>query len=192
MDHKCLYVTPDAERGAERHRDLRYCHLGLKNGEVNRMTPKEALRECQAFRRLTDDRLEQIVALCSEQVYEPGTTIFQTGSMAEQVFVLVEGKVALQMEAPIGQLQLRKRVTLDTIGNGELFGWSGMVEPYVYTLSAICLRTSTILSIDARKLSSLLEENCPIAYEVLQGLTVVISSRLHDTMQLLVTERSLA
>ncbi len=156
------------------------------------MTPKEALRECQAFRRLTDDRLEKVAALCSEQVYQAGTTVFQSGSMAEQVFVLLEGKVALQMEAPMGQLQLRKRVTVDTIGNSELFGWSGMVEPYIYTLSAICLRTSTVLSIDARKLSSLLEEDCSIAYEVLQGLTSVISSRLHDTMQLLVTERSLA
>ncbi|TET12687.1 MAG: cyclic nucleotide-binding domain-containing protein [Dehalococcoidia bacterium] len=184
----------DTRRGERSRagRQLEILRLGLMNGEVNGMTPKEALRECQAFCRLTDDKLEKIAALSSEQVFEAGATIFQAGSMAEQIFVLMQGKVALQMEAPMGQLQLRKRVTLDTIGNSELFGWSGIVEPYIYTLSAICLRTSIVLSIDARKLSSLLQEDCPIAYEVLQGLAVVISSRLHDTMQLLVTERSLA
>ena len=155
------------------------------------MTPKQALKECQTFSRLTDDKLEKVAEICSQEVYEVGATIFQAGSMAEEVFILVDGKVALQMEAPMGQLQLRKRVTVETVGNSELFGWSGMVEPYIYTLSAICLRTSTVLIINAQKLSSLLQEDKLIAYEVLQGLTSTISSRLHDTMQMLVTERSL-
>lgn len=109
--------------------------------------------------------------------------------MAGQILVLVEGKVALQMETPRGQL--RRRVTVDVIRNGELFGWSGIVEPYIYTFSAICLQTATVLSIDAQKFSSLLQEDCPIAYEVLQELNTVVSSRLHETMQLLVTERCL-
>ncbi len=156
------------------------------------MTPKQALEKCQVFQRLTDDDLEKISALCSQEVHEAGVTIFQAGSMAERVFVLVDGKVALQMEAPTGQLQLRKRVTVDVVRNHELFGWSGMVEPYIYTLSAICLQTTMVLSIDAQKLSALLQEDCPIAYEVLQGLINVAGSQLHDTMQLLAAERSLA
>ena len=159
--------------------------------KVGKMTPKQALKECQTFSRLTDDKLEKVAEICSQEVYEVGATIFQAGSMAEEVFILVDGKVALQMEAPMGQLQLRKRVTVETVGNRELFGWSGMVEPYIYTLSAICLRTSTVLIINAQKLSSLLQEDYLIAYEVLQGLASTISSRLHDTMQMLVTERSL-
>ncbi len=153
------------------------------------MTPKQALRECQVFQRLTDDQLEKISTLCSREVYEAGATIFKAGSMAERLFVVVEGKVALQMEVPTEHL--RKRITVDTIRKGDLFGWSGIVEPYIYTLSAVCLQTATLLSIDAQKLSSLLKEDCPIAYEVFQGLNHIISSRLHDTRQLLVTERSL-
>jgi CRP-like cAMP-binding protein len=159
--------------------------------KVQEITPQQSLKECKVFRRLSDDKLDKIAAICSQDVYEVGSTVFQAGSMAEHVHIMVNGKVALQMESPLGQMQLRKRVTVETLGNGELFGWSGLVEPYTYTLSAICLRTSTVLSIDARELSSLLQEDCPVAYEVLQGLTSVIGSRLQDTMQLLVTERSL-
>ena len=133
------------------------------------MTPKQALRECQVFQRLTDDQLEKLATLCSQEVHEAGATIFQVGNTAGQLFVLEEGKVALQIELPVRQSQLRKRVTVDVIAKGELFGWSGMVEPYSYTLSAICLQRATVLAIDAAKLSSLLRDDCPIAYEVLYG-----------------------
>jgi toluene monooxygenase system ferredoxin subunit len=158
---------------------------------VEQMTTKQALKACQVFQGLTDERLEKVAEVCSQETHEVGSTVFHAGAMAQHVYVLVDGKVALQMESPVGQMQLRKRVTVDTIGKGELFGWSGLVEPYSYTMSAICLRASTVLAIDAQKLSTLLQDDCPIAYEVLQGLTGVISSRLHDTLQLLVTERSL-
>jgi toluene monooxygenase system ferredoxin subunit len=158
---------------------------------VEQMTTKQALKACQVFQGLTDERLEKVAEACSQEVHEVGGTVFHAGAMAQHVYVLIDGKVALQMESPVGQMQLRKRVTVDTIGKGELFGWSGLVEPYSYTMSAICLRASTVVAVDAQKLSTLLQDDCPIAYEVLQGLTGVISSRLHDTLQLLVTERSL-
>ena len=155
------------------------------------MTPEQVLRECQAFQRLTDDQLQKVAALCSQEVYEAGTAIFHVGTGAEQLFVLVDGKVALQMELPMQPAQLRKRVTVDAINRGELFGWSGLVEPHTYTLSAICLQRTEVLAIDAPRLSSLLRDDCPIAHEVLYGLIKVMASRLHDTMQLLVAERSL-
>lgn len=156
------------------------------------MRAKQALKECHALRGLTDDQLEKVAALCSEEIYEPGATIFQAGSNAERLLVLVEGKVALQMALPTQQSQLRKRVTVDVISKGELFGWSSIVEPNVYTLSAICLQRATVLAIDASKLVSLLQQDCPIGYEVLHGIMGVVAARLRDTMQLLVTERSLA
>ncbi len=155
------------------------------------MTPKQALRECQVFQRLTDDQLQKVAAFCSQDVYEAGITVFRARGIAEQLFVLVDGKVALQMELPVQESQLRKRVTVDIINRNELFGWSGLVEPYIYTLSAICLQEARVLAINAPRLSALIRDDCGIAHEVLYGLTNVVASRLHDTMQMLVAERSL-
>ena len=155
------------------------------------MTPKQALRECQVFQRLDDDQLQKVAALCSQEAYEAGATIFHAGNSAEQLFVLVDGKVALQIELPMQPAQLRKRVTVDAVNRGELFGWSGLVEPHTYTRSAICLQRAEVLAIDAPRLSSLLRDDCGIAHEVLYGIINVVASRLHDTMQMLVAERSL-
>jgi len=155
------------------------------------VTLEQALRECQVFQRLTDDQLQKVAALCSQEVYEAGATIFHAGNSAERLFVLVDGKVALQIELPMQPAQLRKRVTVDAVNRGELFGWSGLVEPHIYTLSAICLQRTEVLTIDAPRLSALLRDDCGIDHEVLYGLIKVVASRLHDTMQLLVAERSL-
>lgn len=155
------------------------------------MTVKNSLRECQVFSRLTDSQLGKLAALCSKEVYEAGTTIFNSGDTAERLFVLEEGKIALQLLLPVKQSELRKRITVDIIAKNELFGWSGMSEPYIYSLSAICLQRATVLAVNASKMSSVLQDDYAIAYEVLYGLVNVVSVRLHDTTQLLVTERSL-
>lgn len=158
----------------------------------NKLTTEQALKLCKAFQRLTDDQLQRIAVLCSREVRDAGDTFFRAGDNAGQLFVLEEGRVALQMELPMRQLQLRKRVTVDIVSKGELFGWSSMVEPYSYTLSAICLQRASVLVVDASRLSALLQSDCAMGYEVLSGLMNVVGARLHDNMQLLVTERSLA
>jgi len=157
-----------------------------------KVSAEQALKLCKAFQRLTDEQLRAIAALCSREVREAGDTFFRAGDNAGHLYVLEEGRVALQMELPMRQLQLRKRVTVDIASKGELFGWSSMVEPYIYTLSAICLQRATVLVVDASRLSTLLQTDFAMGYEVLSGLMNVVGSRLHDNMQLLVTERSLA
>lgn len=155
------------------------------------MTLEQTLRECHLFQRLSDSELEKVLALSSSRVYGAGATIFHEGDSAEQLFVLEEGKVALQKKVPMPQAQWGRRITVDVVTKGEVFGWSGIVEPYILTLSAICLQKTAAVAIDAAKLRSLLKEDHQIAYEVLGGLVKVIASRLGDTMHLLVSERSM-
>lgn len=159
---------------------------------VARASAEQTLKRCKAFQRLTDEQLQQVAVLCSCETYDAGDTLFRAGDNAGQLFILEEGRIALQMELPMRQLQLRKRVTVDIVSKGEIIGWSSMVEPYVYTLSAVCLQRASVVIVDASRLSALMQSDHTMAYEVLSGLMNVVGSRLHDTMQLLVTERSLS
>jgi CRP-like cAMP-binding protein len=129
--------------------------------------------------------------LCSSRTYEAGASIFREGDSAEQLFVLEEGKVALQKDVPLPEAQLGRRITVDVVTRGEVFGWSSIVAPHIYTLSAICLQKTSVVAIDGARLRSLLQEDHHMAYEVLHGLLKVVASRLADTMQLLITERSM-
>ena len=150
------------------------------------------LRDCEILSALSDTKLEEVAASVLEKEYEAGTTILREGDSADELLVLQEGKVALQMTLLNERGQTSRSVSVDIVSTNEVVGWSAIVEPYTYTLTAICLQKVKALSISGNKLRWLLEDNPEIGYEVLKGLIKVIASRLQETRHLLVSERSLS
>ncbi len=155
------------------------------------MTAKQVLRQCQVFSTLNNAALEQVVGLASEKQYEAGTALFQEGDSAAELFILQEGKVALQMTLPEELAQMGRRITVDVVTRNEVVGWSAIVEPYIYTLTAICLQKVKALSISGTRLRWLLGDNPKIGFEVVRGLIKVVASRLGETSRVLVSERLL-
>ncbi len=155
------------------------------------MTIKQTLRECGVFSALTDAELGKIANSVLEKEYEAGTTIHQEGDTAEELLILQEGKVAVQMTLPSSLAPMSKRVTVYFVTKNEVLGWSAIVEPYIYTLTGVCLQKVKALSISGNKLRWLLQDNPAIGYKVLNGLIKVVASRLYDTMHMLVSERVL-
>ncbi len=155
------------------------------------MAAKQVLKECEVFSTLSDAELEKVSGSILEKEYEAGTTIFQEGDNAEELLILQEGKVAVQMTLPKAQLEMSRRITVDVVTRNEVVGWSAIVEPYMYTFTAVCLQKVRALSISGTKLRWLLRDNPEIGYEVLKGLIKVVASRLDDTRHVLVSERLL-
>ena len=155
------------------------------------MTDKQALRECQVFSVLSNAQLEEVTSSVIEKQYDGGTTIFQEGDSAEELLVIQEGKVALQMTLPNVQVQMGRRITVDIVTGNEVIGWEAIIEPYIYTLTAICMQKVRILSINGNKLRGLLQGNSNIGYMVLKGITEMVASRLEDTSRLMASERVL-
>ncbi len=153
------------------------------------MTAKQILRECEVFSGLNDADLEKVLSSVLEKQYQAGTTIFKGGDRAEELLILQEGRVALQMTLPKEDAQMSRRITVDVVSRNDTVGWSAIVEPYIYTFTAVCLQNVTALSISGNKLRWLIQDNPEIGYEVLKGLIKVVASRLYDTMQVLVSER---
>lgn len=156
------------------------------------ITSKQVLRECPVFAALSDGELEKVASLVSEKQYEAGTTLFQEGDSAEELMVIEEGRVAVQMTLLKTPGQISRRVTIDVVSKSEVLGWSAVVEPYLYTLTAVCLQKVRALSINGAKLRQLLQDNCGIGCKVLNGLIRVVASRLDDTRQVLISERLVA
>lgn len=153
------------------------------------MKVKRALPECQVFATLSDAELEKIASLAVEKEYEAGATLFQESDSPQELFVLEEGKIAVQMILPMTPGQTSRRVTVDVIGKNEVLGWSAIVEPHFYTLAAVCLQKTRVLAINATGLRALLRDNHHLGYEVMKGLIKVVASRLEDTRHVLLSER---
>ena len=153
------------------------------------MTAIPVLRKCQMFAALNDAQLKEIIGLATEKEYEAGTIIFEQGDSAEEFFVLQEGKVAVQMTLPTASAQTNKRVTTYFVTKNEVLGWSAILGPHVYTLSAVSLEKTRVLAIDGGKLRALLQRERHLGHEVLQNLIKVVSSRLCDTIRVLANEQ---
>lgn len=148
-----------------------------------------SLKGCSIFEALSDAELEKVMKLSHSQEYEAGVTVFEEGGTADQLYVLDKGKIALQMNLVLSDQSFAKRITVDMVGRWEAVGWSALVEPHRYTLTAVCLEPTKVLGIDATRLRALLEEDHGMACKIFRRLIGMVASRLEETRRVLISER---
>ena len=151
----------------------------------------ESLKRAEVFLGLDDSDLHKIAELpsCQEQACQAQEVIFKAGDKAKYLYVLGEGRVNLVMEVSAGSKQPPNQVIVDIITTGGFFGWSALVLPHSYVLSAICQEPSKVVRISGAELCSLFDTDNHIGYKIFQSLTRIIGSRLRDVERLLATGR---
>ncbi len=73
------------------------------------------------------------------------------------------------------------RRSIQTVGSGELFSWSSLVEPRIESATARATEDTEVLRIQGDTLINLCEKDCALGFEVYRTLAGVISSRLTAT-----------
>lgn len=149
---------------------------------------EQILQRSEVFLELEDSALSKIVALpsCQEKTYQPGEVILKAGDEAKYLHVLKEGLVDLVMEVPPRPGQAATQVVVDRITTGDFFGWSALVGPHLYVMSAICKEPSHTVLISGTELRALFETDYHIGYRVYQSISRIIGVRLRDMYQVLV------
>jgi CRP-like cAMP-binding protein len=108
--------------------------------------------------------------------YAPGETIFTEGGVADRFFLIRRGLVRLDMEiAGPGQIEL------ETIGADAALGWSWLVAPHRWHLSATAVARTSTLAIDATTLRALMSADPVLGYELTKRLAAVMFDRLQMT-----------
>jgi CRP/FNR family cyclic AMP-dependent transcriptional regulator len=150
--------------------------------EMEGPTMLELLRSGHVFADLEPQHLQQVAACASEVVWPADHLVFREGEPDDKLYVLLDGLVALDTYIPN-----RGRATIQTLGPGDILGWSAAV-PQVQkkTASARTLLATRAIAIDAAALHAACEADHDLGYHVYRALTVVIASRLKATrLQLL-------
>jgi CRP/FNR family transcriptional regulator, cyclic AMP receptor protein len=156
------------------------------------MIPISALKEFTFFKDFSDEQLTKLTAIAAEENLPAGTQMYKEGDAARGLYMLAQGKVVLFMDNYVGPHKPPMQVTVDIITKGESMGWSAIVEPYVYTLSALSIEDVKLIAFDALTLRNLMEEDCGLGFKMLQAVAKVISLRLTHTRIILVGERGLS
>ena len=140
----------------------------------------DTLKSSDLFKGLDDTRLKKVAQLCRSRSFQRGEVVFNEGEDATELFLLSEGRIVLEMDvsAP-GQPPLP--TGMEIVNGGEVFGWSSVVSPYVYKLSARCMTLCNTLAIKGDMLRKMMTEDTILGYHVMTKLAEIIALRLTYT-----------
>jgi len=105
------------------------------------MTPSIALRMNHA---LPAEHRDRLLRIAREVDVPQGTRLFEEGARADRFWILRHGSVALDMHVP-GHLP----PVVETLGVGDLVGWSWLFEPYVWQMGAEAVTPLRVYEFDA-------------------------------------------
>ncbi len=143
--------------------------------------PTVRLADHPFFHGFDPSFLTTIAHGASERTYETGEFLVREGEPATEFFLVQHGKVAVEMATPE-----RPRLTLQTVGPGEVLGWSWFTPPRRWSLDARALKTTRALVVDAAVLRRALDARPDAGYRFLARLLPVIAERLENArLQLL-------
>lgn len=115
-----------------------------------------------------------LMAGCARnEKFDAGQTIFKQGDPADRFFIVRHGQVSIEICAPP-----KGRLPLQTLGEGEVLGWSWLVAPYAWSFDARALTLVRAVSLDAVCLRKKCEENHELGYHLLQRFIPVMADRL--------------
>ncbi len=106
--------------------------------------------------------------------FNMGQTILREGEFANGFYLIETGRVALESEAGFGE-----SIVIQTIGAGDLLGWSWMFPPYVWQFAARAIEPTAALFFYAAILREYCEKDHSLGYELLKRISAVMVTRLH-------------
>jgi CRP-like cAMP-binding protein len=135
------------------------------------------LRQNPWFQSLDPDHFQIMVDISSEVSWSEGQIIFGEGEPGDRLYLVVEGRVALEIYVPD-----RGRRTILTVGPDEVFGWSA-VTPFARTrmANARAVAPTRAIAFDSQALSQACEADHELGYYVYRRLTNIIAGRLSAT-----------
>lgn len=132
------------------------------------------LRQTPLFSQLDADALTDIVAAALVRELSPGELVFREGDRGNELFVVVDGEVAVVSEGP-------PRVSLATLGEGEFFGEVGLLSDAARTASVEARTQSTVLALGREVLRALLDREPAVLTTVLRFVRERLIHRLMAT-----------
>ncbi len=139
------------------------------------MISPETLRRYSFFAALDPATLKEIAMLSSEVAFQAGEWLFHQGDPAEAFYLILEGAVDLQLNLDEAGT---RRVDMCRLVEGDVVGWSALVEPHVYTLGAVASSATRLAKLDGAAMRDLMNREPAVGYQIMQRLSRVLAQRL--------------
>jgi CRP-like cAMP-binding protein len=111
--------------------------------------------------------------------FEPEQTIFAEGSPANRFYLIVEGKVVLELETEVRGVM----IPIQTLGLGDDLGWSWFFPPYSFQFSARAVEPTKTIFFYAPPLRERCEQDHELGYQIMKRIAEVATRSLGTTQR---------
>jgi CRP-like cAMP-binding protein len=113
--------------------------------------------------------------------FEEGQIIFKQGEMANRFYLIESGKVVLESSD-----ERRNLIVIDTIGAGDLLGWSWMFPPYTWRFTASAIEPSSAIFFYGTILREYCERDHSLGYQLFKRMAPIMIKRMQCAREKLI------
>ncbi|MFD5800188.1 cyclic nucleotide-binding domain-containing protein [Streptomyces sp. NPDC048171] len=119
---------------------------------------------------------ERLMALAREISFPEDARIFEAGDRADRFWVIRSGAVSLTQ-----QVTSMQKVTVASLGVGDLLGWSWLFPPYEWDFGAEAFSQVRAYEFDAATVLDLCEQDPHLGIVLVRSVAEILAHRLETT-----------
>jgi CRP-like cAMP-binding protein len=147
----------------------------------------EELENTWFIRKLNAAHLNDLARIATRKECSPGTVLFEEGQDSPFIYCVLRGEVSLQVKEPYGE-----SVEIDTVGPGEVLGWSPVFGRHSMTASAHAATECQLAVFEVKRINELFERDPHFGLAFLRQVGLGVSERLRSTRRALALVRTLS
>ncbi len=131
------------------------------------------------LRSLSPEHLSIVLKNAQHAEFAEGQLILKEGDPANQFFLIESGRIRIETSHENGK-------TVQTVGPGEVLGWSWLFPPFAWHFSAQAKEPTKCLVLDGGHLLVTAEENPKFGFDLMRRISQVLVERLQATRKKMV------
>jgi CRP-like cAMP-binding protein len=132
--------------------------------------------EADLLKGLPAAEAERVLALGKRMLLPAGAELFHLGDAADSIYLVARGRLRLTLP-----MQVRSReedVLVEERSSGQTVGWSALIPPHCFTLTAAAQFETEVIALPREALSAYFAAHPDTGYAVSLNLSSIIGQRL--------------
>jgi len=125
---------------------------------------------------LAKDEAAAVLGLGKRMVLNTGAELFRLGDAADSIYLVTRGRLRLTL--PMQVYSRQEDVLVEERATGQTVGWSALIPPYRYTLTATAALDTEAIGLRRDALKDYFAAHPGTGYVVSLNLSTVIGQRL--------------
>ncbi|MBI5245002.1 MAG: cyclic nucleotide-binding domain-containing protein [Elusimicrobia bacterium] len=138
---------------------------------------KSILVQHEFLKDMPEPYLSLLEGCASNVRCEAGKYLIREGEEASRFYLVRKGRVNIELPLP-----RRQPITVQTVGENEVLGWSWMAPPRHWHFDARASDAVQALAFDTECIRAKSDRNHDFGYEIYKRFATVISKRLEETI----------